>query len=376
MAFLQLDPSDRAEIDAMLRSAFLTPNALAVHLSTSPDPEIAGVLDFSNRNLAVNQLWQQANARGTLDRILVHLAATYPDRLDVRAIVFRLAATCAGWTAQIGRHGLDRSGLERLSARGNPFMPIAVFGSLVLRAERQVCQVRCGAADAGTGYLVGPDLVLTCYHVVEKHLGGEVPASDVQVRFDYREAPDGSPPASTLPWHDIDAGWTIPSSAYDEADITLVGEPPKDKLDYALLRLARRLGETPAPGESQPRGWLDLSRDPPMPIVDAPIIIAQYPRDANAPAPAQRPMQLTFATPGFVGLCADGTRMKYVPSTEPGSSGAPVFGPTGLVIALHHNRGQINPAAVDLVKENRGIPIAAIRSHLGDKAALFSRPPW
>jgi hypothetical protein len=37
----------------------------------------------------------------------------------------------------------------------------------------------------GTGFLVGPNLCMTSYHVVKGLFNGEVPAENVRLRFDY-----------------------------------------------------------------------------------------------------------------------------------------------------------------------------------------------
>ena len=79
------------------------------------------------------------------------------------------------------------------------------------------------------------------------------------------------------------------------------------------------------------------------------------------------PLQVTFATPGFEALNNNKTRIAYRPSTKKGSSGSPVFDGTLKAVALHHNRGQINPDAKDLVKNNRGIPLNKIRAALDNE---------
>src|SRR5262249_28461405 len=152
----------------------------------------------------------------------------------------------------------------------------ARLGRVWMLAERCVCQVRCGTSK-GTGFLVGRDLVLTCFHVVRTHLERGVPAADVQVRFDYRAAVDGSPPPPTLTWQAIDAAWSIPFSPVSSADVTLLGEPADDELDYAVLRLASPVADDSVDGH--PRGWVDISVDRALPPEEAPILIAQHPSD-------------------------------------------------------------------------------------------------
>jgi hypothetical protein len=109
---------------------------------------------------------------------------------------------------------------------------------------------------------------------------------------------------------------------------------------------------------------VDVSKDRSAPVYGDAVLIVQHPAIPGAWPPAQRPLQITVATPGFEGPIESGTRLRYKPSTLPGSSGSPVYGPTFTVFALHHNRGQINPATTDLHQNNQGIPLKLICAHL------------
>lgn len=362
MGYLQLGGDDRLEVEELLKSVFLTANDVAQFLAVTYPP-ILGSINTSTRDQAVSDTWQRANAHGALDQVLLGVAMRFPDRPEARRLVLRLSGT-AGWSAPVARHGIEPGQLEKLTSRGNPFVDVAAFGRVFVRAERCVCQVRCGDASVGTGFLVGPNLVLTCHHVVSAHLQGSVIADDVEVRFDFRAGIDGAEPKPGA-WIGIDAQWSIPSSPHAAADISLQGMPDEDELDYALLRLASPPGTEVPPGHATPRGWVDISQDRSLPAAEAPILIAQHPSAEDGTG--QMPLVLTFATPGFKEANDNGTRVAYHPSTRPGSSGAPVFGPKGTAIALHHNRGQIDPNAPDLHLDNRGIPLAKIRAHLADE---------
>jgi hypothetical protein len=311
-----------------------------------------------------------------LDQLLTKAVERRPDRPDLRALIYDLSRTKAGWNAPILSHGLKVvAALEALTTPGHPFFDTTRLAWWLIRAERQVCQVRCGD-ERGTGFLVGPDLVLTCYHVVKGHLNTVVPANEVRVRFDYRCKADGSEPSDASgEWIAIDPGWSIPNAPYSQADITLVGDPAPEELDFALLKLERKVGTEVPSGEQATRGWVNLSKNPHLPKPEEPILIVQHPGREIQPPP-QMPLQIAFATPGFEGENGNGTRLLYTPSTRRGSSGSPVFDRTLEVVALHHNRGQINPEAVSLVRNNRGIPIGKIRSGLKDDVrALLVAPP-
>jgi hypothetical protein len=308
---------------------------------------------------------EKSQQHGVLDRILTAAVAERPFVPSLRATAIHLSRH-PGWTPSLQAHGMDmKAGLEALTSAGNPFLDTTRLARWIVGAERHVCRVRCGG-ELGTGFLIGPDLVMTCYHVVKKHISGPVPAAKVAVLFDYRRDEAGNDPAEDPDaWIGIEPKWKIPWSRYTDYDVTLSGEEPtSDDLDYAILKLRRSPGNEPPPNEPQPRGWVDLSEDRELPDDGDPVLIVQHPGIPGASPPAQHPLQIAFATPGFEGTIAKGTRVRYKPSTLPGSSGSPVYDRTFKAFALHHNRGQIDPAATGLHQNNQGIPITRIRTHL------------
>ena len=65
-----------------------------------------------------------------------------------------------------------------------------VHSSLLAQIERRVCRVELEGNAVGTGFLVGPDTVLTNWHVFEAAKNqGKIDA--LGCRFDYELLPDG-----------------------------------------------------------------------------------------------------------------------------------------------------------------------------------------
>ena len=90
--------------------------------------------------------------------------------------------------------------------------------------------------------------------------------------------------------------------------------PPKDdELDYALLRLATRIGDQDVNGA--PRGWIALpAESAPLPA-GAPLLIVQHPQG--------EPMKLALDTEAIIAPNAGKTRIRYKTNTDPGASGLP-----------------------------------------------------
>ena len=56
--------------------------------------------------------------------------------------------------------------------------------------EPRVCRVEIAPTNYGTGFLVGPDLAFTSYHVMERVIQQEIPPSQVALRFDFKAIKD------------------------------------------------------------------------------------------------------------------------------------------------------------------------------------------
>jgi hypothetical protein len=366
MGYVELKgPEDWKRIGSALETSFADIDDLEM-LVRPRFPELIRLVSL-RKALAyvIHDLLKQAIAHGQLDALLAAASNERPFRPDLRAVALYYSRQ-PGWQAPVQAHDLDvQSTLQHLTSAGDPFLDTTRLAVWLTRAERQVGLVRCGGSH-GTGFLVGPDLVLTCHHVVARHLKGLVPLAGVQVRFDYRRSPDGATPSWDAGWLALDPAWTIPNAPHSQADLTLSGDPAPGELDFALLKLAQPVGYTTPSGEDRPRGWIDLSTDPELPAKQSATLIVQHPGIPNA-HPPQRPLQVAFATPGYEGESANGTRLVYTPSTLGGSSGSPVFDGRLRVFGLHHNRGEMGAGAVNVGKNNRGVPLGRIRGALTEE---------
>lgn len=218
------------------------------------------------------------------------------------------------------------------------------FGFLVRGAEAGAAVARLMVTAAGgqprvhrgTGWIVGPGLVLTCHHVVRARLQGAAEPS----------------PA------DLEAQVAAMDVRFDLFDDTAVGDGltgarlvawAPAPLDYALIAV-----------DTGPRRPLLLDPTPIPPDAYVAVNILQHPEG--------RPLRVALRNNVVAGT--DPTGVRYYTDTLPGASGAPVCDDRWRVRAMH--RGTRGTASVYAGKrvsyENIGTPIGAVLDDLARRA--------
>jgi Trypsin-like peptidase domain/Effector-associated domain 1 len=232
------------------------------------------------------------------------------------------------------------------------------------QVEGQVCRIEFNGNAKGTGFLVGPDLVLTNYHVLERPIKGQLPPAQVACRFDYKVLSDDSRSEGVVVRLHQE-NWSVDHSPYSKAEADDQPDrelPTVDELDYALVRLATMVGSEPvekhAAQGAPPRGWIEIPEVQPALEKDMPLLIAQHPDGS--------PMKLALDTQSVIGINENGTRVRYATNTEHGSSGSPCFNMDWSLVALHH----MGDPAWKQPKYNEGIPMGRIRERLAGKVEI------
>ena len=186
-------------------------------------------------------------------------------------------------------------------------------GSQVCRVE-DACQ-----AHLGTGFLVGPDMIVTCYHVWE---AAQSPDNFI-CRFDQE-------PSSKNTTHRLaEQGYKIDMSQYNLEEGQSGGKASSpDELDYALLRLADAPGEEliHRPFQEHPtqRGWITpYSQEYTFPK-DSSLYILHYPQILNY-SQEPSPITLKVSLEDCAIIESNEMRVRYTTNTANGSSGAPCF---------------------------------------------------
>lgn len=329
---------------------------------------------------AVFQLIAEYNRRDQIEKLVQAARRFNPTNSQLHEV-----AQSLGWATQVSTHIGDKEtpvapdGLEKLVRRRVLQLPAKETRDQMMRVEGQMCIVERKMGEGrgqalGSGFLIGPDTVLTNYHVVRQYLSGSQ-AQNLQVRFDAspskvreREAGDGV----------IFAVEEIPANRpYTKGDaLNLNGAPADDELDFAILVLAEDAGSAQVGGvigggqEQVQRGWIKMPDPDPAFEPGDPLIIYQY--------PCGRELMMAIDTEAVVETAWEGRRVRYRNNTEPGSSGSPVFDMKWNLVALHHAGGP-SEAPVDydpcssfgeddperaLAEFNQGIPIANIHAYI------------
>jgi len=204
--------------------------------------------------------------------------------------------------------GTDQEGLEKVIGR-NGLQSISWLRRGAEKAK-SVCKVHTADGYVGTGFLIEGGYLLTNNHNIPSNTSAQY--SRIEFGFD---------------------GENVPSTyALDHRDFIT-----SKALDYSRIKIKddskKPIGEW---------GFLDINPIPPQ-ANDA-LVIIQHPDG--------RPQEIAFS---------DGNkiwdhRLQYDVSTEPGSSGSPVFDINWQVVAIHHAGGKlaINQAG-DRADTNEGI---------------------
>jgi len=353
MTFLRLSGAERQRIvDVLLTTHGDKDLQLLVEREV---PEILKRVQWQQPDVFVfHAVVEQAERYGATSELLLAAAKERGSRPELLSLVIEL---CERQPGRLPVQAYGRS-LEEVVHPFAGFLDPTELASKLLCHERHVCAVEAGE-KAGTGLLVASDLVLTNHHVVADLLAGSILADDVACLFDYRTGLDGSSIAPVRVR--IDPGWSIPHRSHETNEL-----PAATELDYALLRLERKIGDARPAGEDKPRCWFDLSQPPPEPVRERLAFVLQHPRNElwRPGEPRQQPLRVALGLPGFDGYNGNGTRLRYRVNTLPGSSGSAVFDERLRLVALHSSRGQPVGTGDGRVVNNQGIPLKAILADL------------
>ncbi len=271
--------------------------------------------------------------------------------------------------------GLQRiwRGLQTRVLRAQEPVPIGDLQAIYWHG-RHICRIDIerigGTFAAGTGFLVGPNLVLTNYHVIEEK---EEQPQHIVCRFDYLDVD----PSNFTISDQIRVLEVLARKRYSESEQR--GEytsqstihPTDEQLDYALLKLSESTGKKAYKTRDGVvrRSWIKLSSIKPSIRSQSKVYILQHPkgrplRHADGPLTNEQPAP---------------TRIRYKTTTDYGSSGSPCFQFSAakcepVVVALH-NYGDPGWGKGASPEFNHGIPIELIVQDIERLSIKLPPPP-
>jgi hypothetical protein len=359
-------PQYEALVDALV-DAFPSDTALAMMLKFRLDKALAAIVGPGSLRDQAFYLIQASEAEGWTSDLVDAARKSRPrnPRLLEVAQAIQSPAT----------HVPGGPELERIIKDTNRFHDIGEWREKMAAIELQVCRITVRSNKGnmfGTGFLVAPDAVLTNHHVIEAVILGEqgqatakgrsARATDVVCQFDFKKVAGYLDAGVSVA---LATDWLIDSSPVSPVDLMADpggAQPDPSHLDYALLRLARKVGAEPVKGDRERaesgadlRGWIRVPTGAAEFEPKTPIFIVQHPDGA--------PLSFALDTAGLIGLNGNGTRVRYRTNTLGGSSGSPCFDQDWQLVALHHS-GDPNFDPLHKPAYNEGIPVSAIRAAL------------
>lgn len=326
---LNLEGSQIKDFVNALVKAFPDVTPLGQMVTFGLSENLNAISGDSNVKNAAFDLIVWAEAQGRTDELLFAARNEAPRNTPLRVFAeqFELAPPAP-----------PEGELEALVLKSVKFQNGDQWRERMSQCELAVCRVET-PVTMGTGFLVGPDMVMTNHHVVQKVI--EIPelSKGVTLRFDYKMSASGDT---------LRDGITYP---LESGDRWLIDSSPPIKLDYALLKVKGSPGEDEVGGQlrAPQRGWLT----PEAYSFEAgePLLIIQHPE-------AQ---PLSFSLGSVTDVKAARKRVAYTANALKGSSGSPCFNNEWDAVALHHYG---HPTA------NEGVLFSAILEQPEVKAAL------
>ena len=233
-----------------LRSCFVDVDAIRSFLQRSNSTDVRSLLDnvrFSQKGYAIDDIREHGHAAGILGDLFLELAIQFRRRVSLPTVAWhfidKYQAADNALREQLRRFETVELDFSETSLEGltsfDPFLDLAELESWCGKVKKRVCQIRCAGKEQGTGFLIAPDLVLTCFHVIASHIDQDK-RSEIELRFDYHSIVDGSSSVENLPWLKVDSDWEIPHAKYSSADVRSERSTPSKDGDLLGTQLFRR----------------------------------------------------------------------------------------------------------------------------------------
>lgn len=330
----------------VLRVAFcaaLRRSSLTMILVEELDRDYKAVVEAGSFEEEVFSLLLTAKREGWLNELVQAAVRRFPKAPALRDMVetFALVGSAEPAAAPAARGDADPA-MARIMERGGDgaAMPLWVHG--LREARLRVGKLCDDQSPRGTGFLVGPDLVLTTGYmldfIVRKEGGPEIP--DARLLFEEERDPDkvfamesvAHEPSDQRIKVGLASDWLVHREMWDRANYSLSESeiPALPSLDFALLRLNRKIGLEPL-ANGQMRGWFRLPLDLPADLSGTDILSFHHGGGGD----------LQMMTGKIEGWQKDGRRFSYRGSLGGGSGGAAILDAKLVPLGMHElgNKG-------------------------------------
>ncbi|MHA2271800.1 MAG: trypsin-like peptidase domain-containing protein [Candidatus Hodarchaeales archaeon] len=305
-------------------------------------------------DVIVGALLAAARMQSWTAKLLFAAIESNPGNSDLLAFAQKLGAV--GGTP-------SRDALESLIKDWKSFLNVNQWYERLGSILHQICRIEIKGRPNGTGFLIGPNLVMTNYHVLETLLDTKKKIhkpQDVILRFDYRQLSDGITVNAGKTYELLKTDWCVAESPTSPADFEKEPKsklPELNELDFVLVKLDGEPGNAPIGEKPDPdapaRGWMNVPEEE----YDFPeksiLFIFQHPEG--------KPLVLDMDTIDKVN--ENKTRVTYTTNTEGGSSGSPCLDRNWDLVAIHHSHEPM----VMKPTYNEGIPITTIMEFLKEQ---------
>lgn len=251
---------------------------------------------------------------------------------------------------------------------GNDLLPIW-FLNRGAELRRTVARIKVVTADGveafGTGFLVGPGILITNRHVLDQSdIGGDsllsIVASAV-AEFDVEITPQEIAPGKTRLVSNTPAVFRL-------APQILLLTDEWNELDYVLIALESK--SLDGQHDISEYGYNRLSADLGKTITGEPVFIIQHPNGESK--------KISLLNNRMMIRNENSNYLYYEADTEPGSSGSPVFNRQWEVVALHHSvefarDSEDRILAKDGSVWNKAMGIAAMQTRSFNEGVRISR---
>lgn len=398
---LKFDQAGARELEDFMQLGYSSPQVLQ-GIATSSGLQVGYINWHQPANFLPMAIMQRAAAEGKMVPLLAELisdpssAAIHKDiwgLLDVetaqmvhaKALIAsprykRMSELADGVEYSLNK---KRASLQKIVQKLSQFHNSAMFRFNLAKCEAKVVRIDIDEKGEGTGWLVGPDLILTAKHVLAK---ANEDWSRVTILCDHKFVPKfGGMLLAPGRRISLSENPLLASSGYESPQKELsengIAQQNPLLLDFAVLRLNTDIGNQgldPNGNGEDKRSWYKLPKSGYDFDKDDGLVVLGHPQleeDREA-----GPLKFTLSLPCDAELTESSLRVRYGMNTEGGNSGSPVLNQDLEPVALHHagyeGKPDWAPNSKWLGGFNQGIPldliVKEIQRQIGDESVLNS----